>query len=58
MRWNRCWGKAISKWGMEKEEDAIPDCVYHSYLRDLLMVASDFVFLHEFKQQITEQFFI
>ena len=43
---------------MEKEEDAIPDCVYHSYLRDLLMVASDFVFLHEFKQQITEQFFI
>ncbi len=43
---------------MEKEEDAIQDCVYHSYLRDLLMVASDFVFWHEFKQQITEQLFI
>ncbi len=26
--------------GMEKEADAIPDCVYHSYLRDLLVVAS------------------
>ncbi len=40
LRWNRCWEEAISKWGMEKEADAIPDSVYHSYLRDLLVVAS------------------
>ncbi len=47
---------------MEKEADAIPDCLYYSYLRDLLVVASGaalqgfFVFEYEFKQQISEQF--